>query len=632
MIKASSVSIENLLGHNNESIEQKYCIPPYQRAYSWKKDQWDQLLADVQDNECGYFIGSILLIDKSNTQEEKIKTYEVIDGQQRLVTLSALLITIYYNLLIELAQKPTNDEGVFEFRLHIRNLIIGSRTNRIDRLTLSNQDKNFEHYNQILDEVIKLSNDNEINHENAIEKYFKYENYENKSTILEVIKHFNNEITKILSEVKPEKKIDQLLDLYTKIKLTKLVRIEVDDESSAYTIFESLNDRGTPLSPMDLIKNKIISEIIKTNEDDKITPELIDSKWNIITKSIKKSDEQFRFLKHYYYAFSNEKNTGNIKKITKSNVIKVYFEFIRKSKNKLDLLEDLISKSKIYFNILNPSNIDEKNEVNKKLLPYKETLIGINKVKAVPSHSLILYLLSQHEELNISKLIKFIELWFIRRHLENSPQTNKLDNIFLKIIVDLKNSTQVDLDKIILELSEYFSRTSKNEFIQKYKHIPMYKESKDATRVLLIRVEQKLSNLQQNTRNLWDKSWTIEHVLPQNLDSVNDNLDLIHWKSIYNEDIHSKWVHTIGNLTLSAHPYNAEMSRKIFKEKCLLKHDDISIGLINELSINKDFKSTYDKDEDWAPEKIIHRSENILTHFIELYDSFSSTSGSFFID
>src|SRR5690606_15772009 len=161
------------------------------------------------------------------------------------------------------------------------------------------------------------------------------------------------------------------------------------------------------------------------------------------------------------------------------------------------------------------------------------------------------------------------------------------------------------------------------------------------TRVLLTRIEQKLSNKQQYTRDFWHKTWTIEHVLPQNIVLKNEsNVDLSHWNTLYTEDEHRKWVHTIGNLTLSSQPYNSEMSRKIFKDKCELyeaqnlndnsKDEDNFTGLLSELKINQNFRESYDQNKDWTPDELQARGIFLTKTFINIYKSFNETDQSFF--
>src|SRR5690606_18722861 len=111
----------------------------------------------------------------------------------------------------------------------------------------------------------------------------------------------------------------------------------------------------------------------------------------------------------------------------------------------------------------NPQNITIKSSENKHLNDYKDYLIGLNKVKAAPSHSLLLFLFSKFRDTNITKLIQFIEIWFIRRHLENTPQTNKLDNIFIEIIQSIQKEKSFDIAKIILKLNNYFDKVKESE-------------------------------------------------------------------------------------------------------------------------------------------------------------------------
>ena len=90
--ETSQKTVKSLFTTDDKGNSYKYIIPPYQREYSWKEEQWESLFNDIYENETGYFLGSIICIS-SETNE-----LDVIDGQQRLTTLSILLLSLYEKL------------------------------------------------------------------------------------------------------------------------------------------------------------------------------------------------------------------------------------------------------------------------------------------------------------------------------------------------------------------------------------------------------------------------------------------------------------------------------------------------------------------------------------------------------
>lgn len=133
MIKnASPYTLTDILS-KKDNDECLYVIPPYQRAYAWGKSEWEELFNDLLINDKGYFLGSLICIGNPNE-------YKVIDGQQRLTTLSVLLLSVYQQ--IEKLKKDfsanMSDENMADY-LWLKRAII---TNHDCRLTLSIQNEN----------------------------------------------------------------------------------------------------------------------------------------------------------------------------------------------------------------------------------------------------------------------------------------------------------------------------------------------------------------------------------------------------------------------------------------------------------------------------------------------------------
>ena len=162
MIKsADSLSIEQLLGKNNENKNNFYKIPPYQREYSWKKGEWENLFNDINDNQNGYFLGSIICINQN-------ENLEVIDGQQRLTTVSILLLSLLnfindYNSTHQeerILDLGSNEDYAYSWSILKKFLAL----KKLQKLTLSIQNQNNEDYqyllfqNKLIDEVDRPKN------------------------------------------------------------------------------------------------------------------------------------------------------------------------------------------------------------------------------------------------------------------------------------------------------------------------------------------------------------------------------------------------------------------------------------------------------------------------------------------
>lgn len=126
----------------------KYVIPKYQREYTWSKENWDDLIDDVNDSDLGHFIGSIICIYKGYNSESQL-TYEIIDGQQRLTTVSILYSAIYKTLsnLID-----SDNEELKNDLWNLKNRIIQKNNKYSTKLELSTQNYNYSDYKSILND------------------------------------------------------------------------------------------------------------------------------------------------------------------------------------------------------------------------------------------------------------------------------------------------------------------------------------------------------------------------------------------------------------------------------------------------------------------------------------------------
>jgi uncharacterized protein with ParB-like and HNH nuclease domain len=582
---AHNISVEKILGKNDNNKELYYQIPPYQREYSWGKDNWERLFDDILENEEGYFLGSIICI-KNNTNSD------VIDGQQRLTTISILLNALYS--IITAYDNEYSDQNILHLKKNKKKaLAYGALDEMIfsdkPKLTLSIQNQNNDDYEYIL----------YMN--NILSSKEKTSNFGNRR-ISKAFEYFKSRLLEVNKEDFSLFQIDDLFLYLNKVLSALMVKIEVDDISSAFTLFESINNRGMPLTPIDLIKNSIIGKIGNN-------PENTNFQWQTIVKNIESYDEQIRFLRHYYHAFQENSKVKrpSFTKATKSNIIKIYSEHI-----KLDvefIFNELINKSKIYTLFVHPYNIDKGDEFYK----YQDKLIDLKRLGIAPSYSLLLYLFSTLKD-DFSILLNFLENWFIRRHLTDYPATNKLDQIFLDLIAEIYNK-EYNFENIENFMTTKERYSSDEKFQELLLNDDIYTVNTGATRCLLTKLE-KSKRTRENTVDFWATTeknkliWSIEHILPQNPDDTSD------WKNIFSENEMKDAVHKLGNLTLTC--YNSNLSNQSYIKKISVRdknNKDIGLKSAN-VKINKYLEN---KNNDiWNKEAIKERGNQLTIEIINL--------------
>ncbi|WP_436915485.1 DUF262 domain-containing protein [Acinetobacter gandensis] len=604
MIKeAAQFSISHVLGTDTTNKEIFYKIPPYQREYTWGKDNWENLYNDIFEAEKGYFLGSIICIDEDIHNDNTV--LQVIDGQQRLTTISILLAALYSAIQNLIDQDQSLELKLFkDKKLNINWLKIQSMLRLDDstedtcenRLTLAIQKNNQDDYIYLLDSVFKTNP--------AVKpKYFDLRG------ISKSYKYFLDKFEECDESGERINSLNSLFEQFEKICASIVVKISVDSMESAFVLFESINNRGVPLTPIDLIKNMIISNLVKNSKD----ANSINERWQTIVKNVESYDDQVRFLRHFYHAYKANSAIGLSKytKATKTNIIRIYTTLI--DKNSQYILDQLVDKSAVYTAIISPEKIDDIDRFSK----YKDQLLNLKRVKSVPANSLILYLLTNFDKEDLVQILDYIETWFIRRHVTNYPTTNKLDQIFLEVIEKLQTKQITNLQEVITALNEQISKTSQKEFVDKLVTLPIYDENTDATRSLLIKLE-KMERTKEEQVDFWQKNlsngklvWSLEHVLPQ---KPTDNS---HWCKEISEDDRLQWLHTLGNLTLTC--YNSNLSNSEYQVKCNAKEKgtERAIGLKSGVvKINQDFVEL----DNWDVTNIRDRGLRLANLFADLFN------------
>lgn len=575
----------------------RYEIPLYQREYMWNKNEWEMLFNDLVTNEKGYFLGSIIAINKREYNSDPA-IMEIVDGQQRLTTISLLLLAIYSTL----GEFDSDMDDILKRQYYDLADEISKKTRKGEFLIrLKLQEKNNNDYLALL-YSLKLSN-------TRIDV-----RYASRRKIYRAYNFFKKTIKEWLAEDDTDNQLDKLLGLRDKVNSAIVIFIETKSNKDAYMLFESLNNRGVPLSALDLMKNLLVRE---SGDNARSSYE----KWmDIVTNLTDDYSIQERFFRQYYNAFREELSapfvTPNKRYLeyiaTKSNLLSIYERLI--TKDYVGFLEKIKRTSDFYAIIINNSN----DEVNEKL---KESLLTLSRVQGVPSYILLLYLFYYSNNLNINDvnkigIINTLIKFFIRRNLTDYLNTRKLTKIFMDIIDDVRNLTDND---VVTKINDYLRKVSaKDETFKQGLNGPIYQNNVDMTRFLLCYYEEQ-SQTKETKRDLWerDKSnkryiWTIEHIFPEGDNILQCWVDMIADGDLNKAiEYQNDYVDLLGNLTLSG--YNSNLSNSSFEEKLNKTKDGKNIGYRNGLTLNQD---VVDKTK-WTIDDIKNRTDKLVDFFLE---------------
>lgn len=557
-----------------------YVVPDYQREYIWEERQVSQLLSDVFDefdnnHNKEYFIGSTVVFKDNNG------CYELIDGQQRMTT---------FFLIICAFKKIYKDWGLDTGTLNgkIRDKTVNSLGDSVNKYRLELQ---YKDSSNILSEISSL-NDRPANLKGSAERLFNA--YEN--------------ITAFIKQNFQKDKSDKLkiffVYLYRKLKF---IQIETPEINDALKIFETINERGVGLNPMDLLKNLIFRQV----EREKFTG--LNSKWQqLIDKLVKNNEKPLRFLRYFIMANYNV-NSPKGDEILREDEI---YKWITKPENAVqcnyinepfEFVDLLIENANIYVKFFKGEDENGQN-------------IFLNNIKrlgggAFRQHLILLLAARNLEKPLFDHLAKQIEtlmfFYFITRET-----TREFERNFSKWAKDLiKIETEEELNHFIKNNIEPEVNEKQNSYKSSFLDLDQNVIQQYRMRYVLAKIAQYIDQqrlgayVPQTLDNYITTGIEIEHILPEKPENglrekIGDEYDEIKIK--------------LGNLTLLEKSINASIGNGDFYEHKIDEYAKSSIYMTKSISrlenvgtntaitrINQRLKSF----DEWNSETINERQE-----------------------
>ena len=576
-------------------IESKrvYEIPKYQREYTWQKPQWEVLFDDLMENDEGYYLGSIICVNQTDDAFKPDKL-EVIDGQQRLMTLSLLLVAIIS--VLRTSELDLDDDLRMEFT-NIKRKLVLKGSNESVRLIPQIQNHNYEDFFAVLATASVIG-------ERGTPKYAQ------NRRIFRAYRYFLNRIkTEIDGENSSTNAVERIL---VKVNRACMVKIEVSSHADAYTLFESLNNRGIPLNAIDLIKNKLLATFDRKQSDQVDT---YFKRWvELLSLLGDDYSTQERFFRHYYNAFKTDLvKTCNVPIATRSNLIGIYEKLI--DSDTTGHLEGIFKAGRVYSYIISRAPDGVFGELAR---PLK----SLERIQGAPSYLLLLYLFSNCRELDLSndlltRVIFELVRFFVRRNLTDVPPTRDLSKIFMTIVEEINVLKNLALVKRVeRRLNE---KSAPNSEFKRLLSGSVYLDNSGVTRFILCSLAENEMNRETQV-DLWRREntqfvWTIEHVLPQGDPLPSTWVDMIAEGNVEKaREIQENYTHKIGNLTISG--YNSALGNKSFVEKRDRKDSNgHPVGYKNGLSLNHTLADA----TIWNEELIEKRTHQIVSQAMDLY-------------
>ena len=525
-MKASERKITKLFSESDTV----FSIPVYQRDYNWQEKQCQRLFKDIlqtgkNEKVSSYFLGSIVYIHDGIYGVGE-KEFHVIDGQQRMTTLTLLFLAIYFKLKGTILAKDA-DKIYNQY-------VVNPYSEKEIKLKLLPPEENLYILNKISHN--KFNELEAFQDRNMLKNYLFFEK-ELESLSFEDMKHLSNGIEKLI---------------YIDIALEK-------GKDDPQKIFESLNSTGLDLSQGDLIRNYILMDL-ERGEQNRIYKEI----WIPIENNCKVSDGSE--ITSYVSDFIRDYLTLKTEKISsKPKVFETFKTYYEKEND--EKLEDLKKYSEAYSYIVKPS-LEKDKDIQREL----DYLKSLDKTVI---NTFLIGILKDYKDNILEKdelvnMLILLQSYLWRRYITEKP-TNALNKIFQGMYGKISRSGNYYENLVDILMAEDFPTDEELESALKLKNV--YKDKEKLNYVF-----KKLENYNHNELIDFDnEKITIEHIFPQKPNKT--------WKENYSDNELEQMISfkdTISNLTLTGS--NSNLSNKAFHEK---RDDEVHGYRNSKLYMNK---------------------------------------------
>lgn len=563
-------SIRELIMENNLSFH----IPIYQRTYTWKaKSEVEKLISDICEfgreydghEKANYYVGNVIVKNQSRGfVTERI----VIDGQQRITT-TILMLCAIRDIYIK---KVDSEESIRSAKTIGRALY--SADGEVIRLKLNNM----EHQ-----ETLNTLLSGEIDAINAKDKETNY--WKNYHYILQTFKEMT------------EQELQKFADILERVKV---VAIFLDEEQDENSVFESINSAGKPLAGSDLIKNFVFTfrKYDVSHQEEKRLIELYTTKFE---SNFSGSSKQIEIELEYFFREFIALKTGQ--KVNKEPKC-IYYAFKKcvGEINDLDscrsLIIELVKWAVIYQTLRSGKHPDiDQNHLGylrESFMTYATLLMDmVDKLADFEQGSVVV-----NDKQSLNDAIKKVVVYDVLRFLAGYPAkeiTRFVPTISKKLEMKDPNYFRdyaTAFERLVTETSEGYRQPNVRNIKQRINDHDLYKNRKQLRRFLVL-----VENLGQNEVIPFGselKKCEIEHIMPQTLPT--------NWEVEISESTHQKYLHTLGNLSITFD--NKELGNKGYDEKKRILADRSNIRL-NKMLLQ--FKTFSEKEIQERAAQILHK-------------------------
>ncbi|MBI5207392.1 MAG: DUF262 domain-containing protein [Candidatus Firestonebacteria bacterium] len=533
-----------------------FTVPRFQRDYSWEEEHWDDLWYDLVnlDEEEFHYMGYLVLQNKLTNE------YMVIDGQQRLTTLSIIALAVI-QLITELIENGIDSKNNEERKKLLMDSFLGYKDPASliakSKLTLNRNNNDF--YQSYLMRFRKPTTKSKLKPSerlliDAVEYFYE-----------KIKKRFELDISgEKLADFLNKKVADQLMFTF----------ITVDNDLNAFKVFETLNSRGVKLSPTDLLKNYLFMVAAEHGETD---IDQAERQWQSIN-NILGNIEFTTYLRHFW-------NSRNMI-ARKQNLFKVVKTSITNADQAFTLLDELENNAQLYAAFSQPEEELWKQAGQSEYIKQLK-LFGVTQC-----YPLLLAAYKKFDANEYARLLRCCSVIAFRYNVIGGLNPNRLEEEYNNTAREVYNNKLKNTSEIFQNLKAVYISDEEFESAFAAKSIITKGKGTRLVRYILFSLENQISNKKYN---FTDSSITIEHILPEN-PSQN-------WESHFTIEEQIPFIFRLGNYTLLEESKNKSCQNDLYSTK-------------KEIYKTSSYKLTAQDSlfNEWNPERVSERQRKLARY------------------
>lgn len=538
-----------------------YRVPPFQRDYSWDKENWEDLWQDIltlySNPDANHYMGVIVLQSSSTSEKE----FTIIDGQQRLATLSIIAIAVIEKIrqLVDQNEEPEFNRDRQEI---LKRTYLGDRNPRSLRYSsklLLNENNN-DFYQGNLINLRKPLNVRSLSKSNQL--------------LWQAFEYFTGQLNEILEVVQSGEKLTAFL---TEIVAQRplFIQINVEDELNAYTVFETLNARGIELSSTDLLKNYIFS--LFQGPDDLQEAQ---RQWRRIINTVLM--EKFPEFLRYYLSLKQTR-------VRRERLFKLIREDVRDAPNAFDLLDQLENYSTLFIALSNPNDEFWRDTPNNQ--PYVREL---NLFRVKQAYPVLFAAYQKFSAENFTRLLKLVTVISFRYTIVSSLNPNDLEIVYNKTAILISTGEVKNPHQVFENLRSVYVQDEKFQQDFALLSISTKGQKRKLARYILNKLESDASGKQGD-----EDSFSIEHILPE--------VPTDEWRANFTDAQIEEIVYRIGNLT----PLEPSFNRDIGQQNYQLKREKYQQSIY---TLTQRIMA-----EEWNPDTLAARQKYLAQRAIHIW-------------